>query len=621
MAKAEAPHHDLTAPRPPAVGLGAGLRGRLRALAGSRYVETFRWLQRDYLRPQYKLLALSFALAWLASGATAGLVWLVKPALTAVLSGDNPALVLGLALAVVVIGPLGGLATYFHSKIAETVGQRVLTGLQRDLFRSFLRNDLKNTAHTHTGVMISLTTSEAGRAMIGVTTLLFTLTQDAILFLCLAVVMVVADWQLALVALLALPAIGYGLVRMGGAIRSLTDQQIRVGQKISSRVTDVLGALRFVKASNAEDYELDRHRQLTKHRQQLAVALARTKSATAPLVDTASAVAIATAIVFAAVRASSGAPEATASLAAFLISVLIAYRPVKRLSKSITNFQVGMVAAQRIRNALARQPSIVDRPGARVLTGVGTVRVDNVRFAYRRGHEVLKGVSPDLSPGRTVALVGPSGSGKSTLLNLIPRLYEVDDGAIHIDGTDVRDVTLSSLRASVALVSQDAAVLDDTVRANVAYGLDEGHDDERVWAALEAARAATFVRKMAEGLDSRLGEGGKRVSGGQRQRLCLARALYRDAPILLLDEPTASLDARLEQDVRKSLTAAAASRAVLVVSHRLPVIEFADEIHVLLDGEIVESGTHRDMIVGDGLYARLFKIQELELKLGRRLTE
>jgi ATP-binding cassette, subfamily B, bacterial MsbA len=587
-------------------------------------VDAFLWLQREYLRPHHRALALAFMLTWVSAGATALLVWLVKPALSAILQGGRIELVFGLAAAVAALGPISGLATLQMKRIEERVGQAVLTQLQGDLFRGFLHSDLRSTARMHTGLMLNLCNSETGRAVTAATGVCFTMVQDLILFLCLTGVMLSLDWPLGLLALSALPLIGFGLMRMGRRVRDLTEEQITIGRAISARLADVLAALRFVKASDTADLELERHRQLTRRRKRIAVALAQTKAMTDPLVGCVSGVVIALVILVAAFRVADGGSEAMGGLAAFLVSALIVYRPVRRLSTGALNLQSGLIAAQRIRDALDARVEVLDRPNAVPLRASDcTVEISDVRFSYSGKKEVLRGVSMTLGAGEVVALVGPSGGGKSTLLNLIPRLYDPSSGVITINGTDSREFRLSSLRRSIGVVSQDAILLDDTVRANLTYGCgsrSDAEDEERLWSALDDACALNFVRQLPKGLDTPAGERGKRFSGGQLQRLALARALYRDASILLLDEPTSSLDRSLERDVRKTLTRLAGKKTILIVSHRLPIVEFANRIYVMLKGEIVEEGTHAELMRRDGVYARLFGIQDLERTLNMSLT-
>jgi subfamily B ATP-binding cassette protein MsbA len=586
-------------------------------------IDAFRWLQREYLRPHHRALILAFMLTWLSSGATALLVWLVKPALSAILEGGRIELVFGLAAAVAALGPISGFATFQIARIQERVSQAVLTHLQHDLFRGFLRSDLRSTAGMHTGLMLNLCNSEAGRAVTAATGVCFTMVQDLILFLCLVGVMVGLDWPLSLLALSALPLIGFGLMKMGRRVRDLTEEQITIGRAISTRLADVLAALRFVMASGTADLEVDRHRELTKRRKRIAVALAQTKATTDPLVGCASGAVIALLILVAAFRVADGGGQAIGGLAAFLVSVLVVYRPVRRLSTGAINLQSGLIAAQRIRNALEARVEVHDRPNAVPLTARRcSVEISDVRFSYDGKAEVLRGVSMTLGAGEIVALVGPSGGGKSTLLNLIPRLYDPSAGVIGINGTDSREFSMSSLRRSIAVVSQDAILLDDTIRANLTYGCDHGdvEDEDRLWSALQDASALHFVRQRRLGLDTPVGERGKNFSGGQRQRLVLARALYRDAPILLLDEPTSFFDRSLERDVRETLTRLAGKKTVLIVSHRLPIVEFADRIYVMLKGEIVEQGNHSELMGRESVYARLFGVQDLERTLGMSLT-
>ena len=304
-------------------------------------IDAFLWLQREYLRAHHRALAAAFMLTWVAAGATGLLVWLVKPALSTILQGGRTELVFGLAAAVAALGPISGFATLQMKRIEERVGQAVLTHLQGDLFRGFLRADLRSTAGMHTGLMLNLCNSEAGRAVTAATGICFTIVQDLILFLCLAAVMLSLDWQLSLLALSALPLIGFGLMRMGRRVRDLTEEQITVGRAISTRLADVLAALRFVKASDTADLELDRHRELTKRRKRIAVALAQTKATTDPLVGCVSGLVIALVLLMAAFRVADGGSQAIGGLAAFLVSVLVVYRPVRRLSTGALNLQTG----------------------------------------------------------------------------------------------------------------------------------------------------------------------------------------------------------------------------------------------------------------------------------------
>ena len=289
--------------------------------------------------------------------------------------------------------------------------------------------------------------------------------------------------------------------------------------------------------------------------------------------------------------------------------MLLAYQPLKALAILNANLQEGLAAAQRVFQLLDIEPAIRDRPGARPLRlEVGEVRFEQVRFGYHPDTVALHDISLTVAGGSTVALVGPSGAGKSTMLNLIPRFYEVEEGAISIDGQDVRNVTLASLRGAIALVAQEVSLFDDTVRANIAYGR-FGASQAEIETAAAGAGADRFIRELPQGYDTLVGEHGVLLSGGQRQRLAIARAMLRDAPILLLDEATSALDSESERQVQAALRSLMKGRTTIVIAHRLSTVIGADLICVLDRGHIVETGRHAQLIARNGLYARLYETQ------------
>jgi subfamily B ATP-binding cassette protein MsbA len=284
------------------------------------------------------------------------------------------------------------------------------------------------------------------------------------------------------------------------------------------------------------------------------------------------------------------------------------YEPIRRLNKANLVVQQSLAAAQRIRALLALPLEIVDRPGARVATTLAdAIRFENVAFRYDH-REVLRGISLEVKRGEVVAFVGPSGGGKTTLVNLLPRFFDVTDGRVTIDGVDVRDLTLASLRGLIGLVTQETVLFNETVRANIAYGRAE-LPFEAVEAAARAACAAEFIDQLPQGYDTVVGEGGVRLSGGQRQRLAIARALLKNAPILILDEATSQLDTESESLVQEALANLMQGRTTLVVAHRLSTISRADRICVVEGGVIVESGTHEELLAHGGTYRRLYELQ------------
>jgi subfamily B ATP-binding cassette protein MsbA len=309
-----------------------------------------------------------------------------------------------------------------------------------------------------------------------------------------------------------------------------------------------------------------------------------------------------------------GGTSTSGKLFSFIAAFLMAFEPMKRLATLNGTMQQGLAAADRFFKVLDIKPAIHDKDGVAALrVAQGTVTFDNVSFAYADGTEALKGVSFEAPAGKTVALVGESGAGKSTILNLIPRFYDVTGGAVKVDGQDVRDVTLASLRANMALVSQEVAIFNDTVRDNIAYGK-LGATDEEIIAAAKLAAAHDFIMELPEGYDTKVGENGVKLSGGQRQRISIARAMLRNAPILLLDEATSALDVNAERQVQSALERLQQGKTTIVVAHRLSTIIGADIIYVLDAGKIVETGNHHSLLAKNGVYTRLYSslLQGLE---------
>jgi subfamily B ATP-binding cassette protein MsbA len=456
--------------------------------------------------------------------------------------------------------------------------------------------------------LISRLTNDVGLLRNAAGNVLAGIGRDAVTVAFLVGLMFYQDWVLALIAFFAFPLAIRPIIGIGRRMRRVSaNTQAEMGQ-LTTLLSQTFQGARHVKAYGMEEYEERRAGRLIERIFALVDRANRTRSQATPMMEALGGAAIAVVILYGGQQVISGA-RTPGAFFSFITALLLAYQPVKALAILNANLQEGLAAAQRVFQVLDIEPAIHDRPGARPLRiETGEVHFEEVRFGYHPGAVALDGISLTVPGGGTVALVGPSGAGKSTMLNLIPRFYEVDQGALSIDGQDVRAVTLASLRGAIALVAQEVSLFDDTVRANIAYGR-FGASEEEIEAAATAAGADRFIRELPQGYDTLVGEHGVLLSGGQRQRLAIARAMLKDAPILLLDEATSALDSESERQVQAALRSLMRGRTTIVIAHRLSTVIGADLICVLDRGHIVESGRHAQLLARNGLYARLYETQ------------
>jgi len=421
-------------------------------------------------------------------------------------------------------------------------------------------------------------------------------------------VMFMQDWQLATIAFVIFPIAVIPIVRIGKRIRKVSvNTQEEMGQFMTLLEQTFQGA-RVVKAYCMEAYEAGRVRAIAEKIFKLNFKADKIRALSSPIMETLGGFAIALVIWYGGYRVINSSMD-PGSFFSFITALIMAYEPMKRLANLNAALQQGMAGAQRLFEVLDREPLIKERPDAAEISVTGgQIKLENVCFSYVPGQPALDGVSLEVPAGKTVALVGPSGAGKSTILNLIPRFYDLDDGVITVDGTDVRDATFASLRGAMSLVSQEITLFDDTIRANIAYGRPGASEEDIIEAARNAA-AHDFIMAFPEGYETFVGERGMKVSGGQRQRLAIARAMLKNAPILLLDEATSALDTESERHIQSALKKLMAGRTSLVIAHRLSTVIDADLIHVIDKGKLAESGTHAELIAKDGIYARLYALQ------------
>jgi ATP-binding cassette, subfamily B, bacterial MsbA len=567
-----------------------------------------RRLVRDFISRHSRIIALSFVCMGVAAGSTALRAWMMEPVLDRVFIAHEGSLLLVLGGAALGLALLKGIADYGDSVLMNRVGQRVITDVQIALFARLMRADLAFFNATSSGTLISHITNDVGLLRNAAAHVMAGIGRDAVTVVFLIAVMFYQDWTLAIVAFFVFPLAIRPVIRIGRRMRSVSaNTQAEMGQ-LTTLLNQTFQGVRHVKAYGMEEYELGRAAGLFERVFALIDRANRTRARASPMMETLGGAAVAVVILYGGHQVLSGA-RTPGALFSFIAALLLAYQPLKALAILNATFQQGLAAAQRVFQLLDIEPAIRDRPDARpLLIAKGEVAFDRVRFGYQPGTVALDDISLTVPGGSTVALVGRSGAGKSTMLNLIPRFYDVDGGAIAIDGQDIRSLTLASLRGALALVSQEVNLFDDTVRANIAYGR-FGASPTEIEAAAAAAGADGFIRELPQGYDTLVGEHGVRLSGGQRQRLAIARAMLKDAPILLLDEATSALDSESERHVQAALRTLMRGRTTIVIAHRLSTIIGADLICVLDRGHIVETGRHAQLLARNGLYARLYETQ------------
>ena len=539
--------------------------------------------------------------------ATAAAAYLVKPAMDDIFLDRNEGMLILIPVVVLVIYLLKGVCNYGQTVLMSHIGFRIVTDLRRDLYRQILRQPLSFFTKNPTGLLISRVTNDVTFLQGAVSEAVTSLLKDSFTLAALVFVIFWRDWQLAIIASLVFPLAVYPIAQFGRRMRRIaTESQVSMGDLISLLQETITGN-RIVKAFGMEEHENRRFAQENERQFKLAMKSVTVRAVSSPLMEFLGGVGIAAIIFYGGWQVIAGT-STPGTFFSFLAALLMLYEPVKRLTNVNNTIQQGLAGAERIFEVLDTEPEIQNRPGAAELPSIQReISIEGVTFRYEED-PVLRDVYLKILAGEVVAFVGMSGGGKTTLVNLIPRFYDVNEGRVAIDGTDIRDVTLESLRAQIGIVTQQTILFNDTVRGNIAYG-DVRRSDEDVSRAAKAANAHDFILKLPLGYDTVIGEQGVKLSGGERQRISIARALLKDAPILILDEATSSLDTESEIEVQDALEKLMKGRTTLVIAHRLSTIRNADRIIVLVDGRIVEEGTHESLLEKRGEYSKLHNLQ------------
>ena len=563
----------------------------------------------DFLKPYRGRVALAMACMVVLAACTAATAWALQPALDEALSGKNSELIYLIPLLVIVLYIIKGVAYYGQATLMGHVGQRVIYDLRNRIYDQLTDQSLEFFAHRKVGEMLARISYDVTLVQAAVSTSVTALMRDSVSIVFLLGVVFYQEWMLAVIAMLVFPLVIYPIARFGRKMRHASfDGQVSMGE-MSSLIEETVGGIRVVKAFGMEAYERGRFHRLTGDFFKHQLRMIRVHALSFPIMELLAGFGIAGVLLYGGMRVASG--ETTpGTLVSFLAALIMLYEPVKRLSRANNEIQQGLAAAERLFDVLDERVAVQDAADAEGLSSFRqSVRFEDVGLQYpQTDGPVLKGVSFEVNQGEVVALVGRSGAGKTTLVNLVPRFMDVTSGAVLIDDHDVRSLTQESLREQMAMVTQEVILFNDTVRSNIAYGLDNS-SQEKIEEVAKVANAHDFIMELQDGYDTLIGERGVILSGGQRQRLSLARALLKDAPILILDEATSSLDTESERLVQQAIDRLMHGRTVIVIAHRLSTIRHANRIVVLDEGRVAQSGTHEELIAMGGLYGELYHMQ------------
>ena len=563
-----------------------------------------------YIKPFLGLILLGILANLIIAGAAGALPWFIQQAVDSVfVNGDRSMLVI-IPLGVVIMSVVRGGATYLSNVILNYVGQKITARLQLEIYENITKADLETLGDSHTGNYIAIFLNDAKLMANTLNQTLINLFRHFFTLIVLTGMMFSLNWKLASIyVIIVMPAGILSMRRLGKVTRKASHQGLTETGLLSRLISETIKGIRVVKAYAGEKLEAKNADRVINRVLEFTMRSVRAKSASSPIVESLAGIAVAGIIFWGGSQSFEGNLTA-GEFMGFISALLLAYQPLRSVANLPVVLQEGVAAGLRVFDIIDKPIEIKNKPEATELKiSRGGIGFKNVSFAYgNRDVAALDGISIDINPGETVALVGPSGAGKSTLLNLVLRFYDPVSGSIEIDGQDIQNVTIESLRASTALVTQEPFLFDDTIAANIAYRQNNASQKD-IEKAAKSAAAHDFISVLPEGYNTRCGEGGMQLSGGQRQRIAIARAMVKDTPILLLDEATSALDNKAEKEVQKALTYLMQDRTSLVVAHRLSTIINADKIYVINQGKVVQSGSHEELSKAKGLYAELYKAQ------------
>ena len=565
----------------------------------------------SYLRPYKKLLVLSVFFMILVSLSNLVVPWIIKDVIDQVLENKDLGMLYIIIVVILATFFIRALTTFGHRYLMGYIGQAVIMDIRNALYHHLQRLSIAYYDRRRTGDIMSNLTNDISALQTAIVTDFITLVQESAIFIGSFGSMIYLQWKLTVLCLIIVPLVSYVIKFFGKKLHNSGKDVQETLADVTSILQETIQGVRIVRSFNRGAYEEKRFRKINKLSFTAAVRAIRQQSQMTPFVEFLAAIAVCAIIWYGGVSVIDGVMS-TGELIAFLIYAINLANPTRRVAESVGNIQKSLAAADRVFSILDEQPEIQNKEDAKdIEVKAGRVEARHVSFSYEAGNPVLTDLNFVAEPGQTIALVGPSGSGKTTIANLLPRFYDVTGGGIYIDGMDIRESTISSLREHIGLVPQDTLLFNTTIKENILYGRLDATDEE-VWEAVKAANAEKFIRGLPNGIETKVGDRGLVLSGGQRQRIAIARAILKDPAILILDEATSALDTESEKIVQDALEKLMVGRTSFVIAHRLSTVKNADQIFVLNNGHIEESGTHDELMHEGGLYYELYTMSMKE---------
>ena len=572
-------------------------------------IEILKRLYRNYTKKYVNKILLSVFFTILLAGSTSAVAYLLDPAIEKLFINQDKSLIYVIPALIVIAFAIKGVSLYLAKIIMISVSVEVQKDVQIDMFNSLIIADTKLVDNKHSGKFLTNLTNDVGMITNLISTAILNLFKDSLTLIGLLAVMFYQNWKLSIVAIIMIPLASIAARVLGKRMGKVTNQQMNEAGILNSYLIEIFKNHRLTKIFQKEEYEKDRANKFISKLKEISKKINEVLVRASPIMEFLTGIMIACLILISAKLIANEELEIS-NFFSFLAAMMLAYQPVRSLATLNLAIQQGLSGAKRVLPIIDEVPEVKDRKNALNLNvNNGKINFDNVKFRYsNQESSILNSISLNLPGKKMTALVGHSGAGKSTILNLIPRFYNVDEGDIKIDDQSINNCTLFSLRKNISLVSQDTTLFDDTIKNNISYANLDATQKE-IEEAAEYSFADEFISKLPKKYDTIIGENGVRLSGGEKQRLSIARAILKKSPIILLDEATSSLDAETEDKIQKAITFLTKGRTTIVIAHRLSTILNSDKIYVIDKGEVVGEGKHDDLLLQSKVYKNFYEKQ------------